>query len=278
MKEFMRDIKSIDDINKAYRDLWKTYGKKKLPVSISKYLMRWPLQYDLDIKPQKLLFVGFNPSFDEDKDNSFKFLKDGDLDDQNIINQVVEYERTAQRGNKETNKERYTYYSLFPEITQNLGLGKDDWNHIDLLPFREKSQNTLLTDLGIKRDSIDWMLGNESLKGLLNECFEVFLGFIEYLKPKVIVVVNGFISRTVIDCTGSHYITKDKPSKPFIKPCLCKSDFFSLSIGDSKNQVYRILRIKNEYPVLLSSMLTGRRALDLGSRERLIWHINSILQ
>ena len=263
---------SIEEINSAYRDLWKEYRKKSGLESVRKYLDRWPIQYDTNIKSQPLLFVGFNPSYDDDN-KPLQLSEDEVLDDSLEIKKAIEDERTAQRGKAEDKKERYSYYSVFPEICEAIKLGKEDWNHIDLMPFRHRTQGDLIGDFQMDTDIPEWFKGEDSKKELIRECVSIFLGYIEYLKPKVIVVVNGFVSKMIIQHTGSYYLNHFKNTN--INNNEAK-DVFSFYLSGSPNKVRRFLRIKNEYPVLLSSMLTGQRALDLGSRERLIWSIDQI--
>ena len=96
-----------------------------------------------------------------------------------------------ERGNED--KERYSYYSLFPKICKTLQLEIEDWNHIDLLPFRQRDQNRLISDFQLGTNISDWVIGGNTKKDIIKDCVSIFLGLVEYLKPKVIVVVNGFL-------------------------------------------------------------------------------------
>ena len=264
---------SIEEINSSYRVVWKGYRKKSGLDSARKYLDRWPIQYDTNIKSQPLLFVGFNPSYD-DEHKPLQLSDDKVLDDKLEIKKAIEDERTAQRGKAEDKKVRYSYYSVFPEICRAIQFGKEDWNHIDLLPFRQKTQGDLIGDFQLDTNISEWFNGDTTKKKLIRECVGIFLGFVEYLKPEVVVVVNGFVSKLIIQHTGSYYLNNVKNAKV---NDLNANDVFSLYLPSSPNKGHRFLRIVNKYPLLLSSMLTGQRALDLGSRERLIWNIEQVL-
>ncbi len=77
---------------------------------------------------------------------------------------------------------------------------------------------------------------------------------IEKAQPKVIVVSNAFAK------------------------VLFQSRFksmFDKNIGTHK--IIDNIYLENT-PVFFTSMLTGRRALDLGSYERLIWHIKQVIK
>ena len=82
---------------------------------------------------------------------------------------------------------------------------------------------------------------------------------IELAKPKVI-IVNNTLAR--------EWLT----NKNFNTDCFeCR---FDQTIG-----TYRIVNnsMLEDIPIFFTSMLTGQRALDNGSYERLIWHINLVL-
>ena len=262
---------SIEDINSTYREKWKNYRTKSLAPEIKEYFDKWPIQYDTNIRRRDLLFVGLNPSYDDSK-KPLQLYNASSLDNQDEIGKAIKDERTAQRGNED--KERYSYYSLFPKICKTLQLEIEDWNHIDLLPFRQRDQNQLISDFQLDTNISDWVIGGNTKKDIIKDCVSIFLGLVEYLRPKVIVIVNGFISKKIMEHTGSYYV--DGYRNPIITTQTENEDF-SLYFSHAPNDCHRILKIRNEYPLLLSSMVTGKRALDLGSRERLIWHIGQIL-
>jgi hypothetical protein len=264
----------MEEINIAYRDLWKKYRKMNLPRKIKNYFDVWPMQYDTTIRKQNLLFIGFNPSYDDSK-NELKLSEESSLENTDQIIRAIEDERTAQRGSGE--KKRYRYYNPFPDICETLGLDSEDWNHIDLLPFRHKAQNELIAVLHLDRKVrlSQWYIGGSAELDILKDCLSILLGFIRYIDPKVIVVVNGFISSKIIDYTGSYYVSGKKASGG--KTSCVKSDL-SLFLSSDHKENHRILRIMDkEYPLLVSAMLFGQRALDLSSKERLIWHIKKLL-
>ena len=264
----------MEEINRAYRDLWKKYKKMDLPWKIKNYFGVWPMQYYTSIRKQNLLFIGFNPSYDDSK-NKLKLSEESSLEDTSQIIRAIEDERTAQRGSGE--KKRYRYYNSFPDICETLGLDSEDWNHIDLLPFRHKAQNELIDVLHLDQEVglAQWYIGGSAELDILKDCLSILLGFIRYIDPKVIVVVNGFISSKIIDYTGSYYVSGKKASG--VKTTCVKSDL-SLFLSSDHKENHRILRIMDkEYPLLVSAMLFGQRALDQSSKERLIWHMKKIL-
>ncbi len=261
---------SIDEINSAYRDIWNKYRKREGLENVMKYFNRWPIQYDPRTKHEDLLFVGFNPSFDE-KDTSLMIKDEIELNDQNKIMSVIAKEIKATRGDE--NNKRYDYYLKFPEISTALGYEIECWNHIDFLPFRNRNQKELISAFSLNRTINEWSDKGSLLNQLLEEILNIFIVLIEFIHPKIIVIVNGFLSGKIIDLTGSQFLNQKGEDSSSIN----EITQFKISTGSLEEKGYRTLKIVNEYPILLSSMLTQGGALDRGSRERLVWHIKQIL-
>lgn len=132
----------------------------------------------------------------------------------------------------------YQYFKKFQDISQETKL---KWTHIDLLFIRETSQKNIEK---LSRERLGWEFVQKQL--------EISKAIIEKAKPQIIVVSNSF-ARNLIQI------------------------YFKLSFDDTLG-TYRI--IENEFlnntPIFFTSMITGQRALDLGSYRRLIWHINFV--
>jgi hypothetical protein len=96
-----------------------------------------------------------------------------------------------------------------------------------------------------KRESLDKMAGSEFLK----DQFTISEEIIQELAPKIIVVGSAYVS---------HLIQKN---------FCCK---WGEGIG-----TYSIKEF-NDAPIFFSGVFTGARALDVGSRERLAWHIGFV--
>jgi len=85
----------------------------------------------------------------------------------------------------------------------------------------------------------------------LKEQFNISKEIIKKLSPRIIIVGNAYVSRLIQ------------------KTYTCK---FDDDIG-----TYRINDFNN-VPIFFSGMFSGQRALDVGSRERLVWHINYVIR
>jgi hypothetical protein len=134
---------------------------------------------------------------------------------------------------------RDAFKNEYPYYTLFDNLANDmKWSYLDIYFSCEKEQKKLKE-----------YEGSEFLKEQFNTSKEI----IEKLTPKMIVVGNAY---------ASHIIQKDK--------------YFDCKFDD-KIGTYRIKKYNN-IPIFFSGMITGQRALDIYSRERLKWHIGVILK
>lgn len=144
---------------------------------------------------------------------------------------------------------KYPYFKSFPEISKKCGFN-GDFSVLDILAVRCTKQSTI-------RDAIN---KNKDFKEFCQRQFDVFKKMVCEARPKVIVVCNAYARQWM-------------QNRVFNKSAF---DYdFDENIG-----TYRI-KGNNELdrtPVLFTSMLTGQRALDKGSLERLEWQIRHIFK
>lgn len=138
----------------------------------------------------------------------------------------------------------YRYFNKFIEIHHSSNV---EWSHWDLLFLRESSQAV-----------IENYFNNSIHKEFIDHQLALSKEVIKNIKPQVIVVCN----------TKARDIILDKSST-------CHFDL----LFDNEIGTYLIKNDEklSDTPVFLTSMLTGQRALDRGSFERLKWHINRVL-
>lgn len=128
------------------------------------------------------------------------------------------------------------------------------WTHLDLLVFRETKQSFITAKL--LRDPT----GTQFVKNQL----EVSKSLLKHYNPKVIVVSNA-LARSFLKREARIY---ELESFGF-------NFEFSSDLG---TDVIIDDNIMEGTPVFFTSMLSGQRALDTGSRQRLEWHIARVLQ
>lgn len=229
----------IEYFNKNILSLWK--GQ-----SISKLM---PMIYN---EPNKntILFIGINPSFSEKgfssilKGTEYEYVLN-DLNgfysyEENIDNRKI----IKMKSIEEKAREKYNYFNKFRYIAKEIKDFDSKWDHIDLLQIRNNYQKEIESLL--RQDS-------EFIKKQILLSIEL----IDYIRPKVIVVENAFVRKI---------LTKEDKNYVNIKP-----------IVNGKIDPVIGTNLYNNIPIFFTSMLSGRRALDTGSYERLKWHIKFVL-
>ena len=146
-----------------------------------------------------------------------------------------------------------TYFEKFKDIASYCD--NAEWTHLDLFFLRETNQD-LIEELSFK--NIDF------LQAQLDISFEI----INKATPKIIVVSNSL---------ASEFFGKKKQKHSFFDKIWLGFDLdfekdFNTEIG-----TYKIQIAGKDTPIIFSGMLSGQRALDLGSLERLKWQIKRIL-
>lgn len=147
-------------------------------------------------------------------------------------------------GNSLTHK----YFKKFIDISIKTNT---NWGHFDLLYIRETNQKSI-ENLITTNEGLDFIYSQLMIsKKILNQ-------IIENTNPKIFVVNNTF-SRKLLG--------KEKVND--------RNIWMDLHFNwDDEIGTYKYKNI----PFFFTSMLTGQRALDIGSYERLVWQINRILK
>jgi hypothetical protein len=144
----------------------------------------------------------------------------------------------------------HNYFKKFQLISKETGLS---WGHFDLLYIRETKQEKvkklLKTQEGIQFLYQQLMISKVILNKLINSD-----------KPKIF-VVNNTLAR--------EFLGKDRPKD------YCEGLEHWMNYKFKWNEKLGTYTY-NKCPFFFSSMLTGQRALDIGSLERLIWHIKHV--
>lgn len=157
------------------------------------------------------------------------------------------------KGKDEDNKN--PYFQRFVDIAKKTGL---PWSHIDLFYIRETSQKKMENLLKSKNLTI--------FSDFLKEQLELSKEMIEMVNPKILVVSNTL-------------------ARDLIRGKYCNIYDFQYKIHFEERFGTEVITGENTnlkgVPVFFTSMLTGQRALDNGSYDRLVWHIkyvNKILE
>ena len=199
--------------------------------------------------------------YEEKIKNLFENYKSQDPELQKIINRKYVYSQfhTGRKvlfiglnpsfREKQAKKEEYyksfdatnnndRYFRRFPLLVEN----KNDWTFLDLLYIRETRQRNIENFYKREPDFIKQQL-------------EISKEIIKKINPEIIVVCDTFARN------------------------LLKSDTMNFELEfDDTIGTYRIINNSDfkDTIVFFSGMLTGQRALDNGSFERLKWHLNKV--
>jgi hypothetical protein len=221
---------------------------------------RAPMIYD-ELSKSDILFVGVNPSF-IDTDKSLHFVKINCMKNDSTAYlsnlkksnfEALFYDLDSVNSNIKTLgdihkvfRQNYSYFKKFNHIADQLNVTIE---HLDLLPVRETSQKLVVKLLSQNQE-------------FTNACFDIFLSALKQISPKAIIIENSFIRDLLIN--SSH---------PEIRNYFPSYDFKSFKSSDVGTPI-------NKYgmAVYYTSMLTGQRAIDLGSYNRLIWSLNKFLK
>jgi len=231
--------KNLEDLRKQYQNIV-TNVQPHLNDEIKAILNRGiAFQYDEDESEADVLFLGMNPSFiSTQKEESYEWTR----------------ERTI-------GKEYFKPFFNVEESLRNEYNIEIKWTHYDLFVFRETNQSN------IKKI----FKSNEEGRNFLFQQLEVLKERLVKTQPKIIVASNALI-RTFL---GMNAKTDSKG----IKTGVWLGDWIKFEFDKTKGTY--IIQQPNELKgiaIFFTSMLSGQRALDIGTRERLVWHIAAVLK
>jgi len=195
-----------------------------------------------ELKSNSIVFVGLNPSFSEQ--GIKRFLANTGYQELDIKKFYAhpnsgEFKQEVSVQIEQIAQDKYPYFKKFKDISNSTD---QLWEHVDLFFIRETSQKNMKKKIFEQGTTLN-KFGREQLN--------LSKSIIETAEPKIIVVANALAGQ------------------------IFKKEFKS-KFNESKGCHYVNLNNKN-IPVFLCSMLTGQRALDNFSYERLKWHINKII-
>jgi hypothetical protein len=191
----------------------------------------------------RVTFIGLNPSFSE---KGYEFGLRNTAYKEIAIRDFYSFPKSALFNlEKALDIERkmmknYPYFKPFGELLTGTA---EKWNHIDLFYIRETSQNKLGSSI---------FQQSMKLNDFGRSQMDISKIVLEGIAPKAIVVVNAL---------ASNIFKKE----------------YEISF-DEYHGCYFTQISERSIPTFLTSMLSGQRALDTFSRERLSWHIRKVLK
>ena len=208
---------------------------KKYPEYFSGSEVYAPMFYDYP-KGGGILFIGMNPSVPGSKTK--KIVNKDERESLKWNNEVGVEEKVDKLIKLEKRfVDDYFYFKKMKEIRDFSGLQSNHLQHADLFVYRETKQPEFIKKIKTKR----------KLNEFAEDQLRIFDKLLDLLSPEVIVIANAEASK----------IFQDRYSKSISK-----------FMDDKGHHLF-----KDKTPIFFSSMISGQRALDNGSFERLKWHI-----
>lgn len=201
-----------------------------------------PLLYP-NLRKGAILFVGLNPSFSQRGYSSLlRSTKFSSLEPSSFYHwrnrENLDLETALEV--EQIGRDNYPYFNKFKDIAAYINL---DWEHIDLFFYRETSQAQFKQRI----------YAGSNLSAFGQSQLDLSKQLVLEAEPRVIVVANAF---------ASSLFLKQFPDAKFDEDC-----------------GYHRIQLKNRsVPTFLASMLTGQRAMDNYSYQRLRWHIGQAVK
>ncbi|MBN1253284.1 MAG: hypothetical protein JXA16_14185 [Bacteroidales bacterium] len=191
-----------------------------------------------DLKTETILFVGLNPSFS--LKGFKKILKDTEYEKElDSLDEFYSY--------RDFKKDKIKDYQNIEKYSREKHPYFKRFHEISIFLNTGWEHVDLLLIRNTNQKDIEKLI--KLHKDFINEQICLVIELIKMLNPKTVVIENAFASKLI----------QDK----------LKLDF---------NNNYGTYLIDKKIPVFYSGMLTGGRALDLGSLERLKWHIKYCIE
>lgn len=234
-------MNDIIDLEQEYKEkvlqIWNNHRRLEIFSKPENEYRKHPL-LPKNVSKNCIMFVGVNPSFTK-----------GSIIPKNERN-IGFYEISKNRDFKDI-----PYFEKMKEIANYC---KVEWTHLDLFFVRETNQQ-ILEDL------------TYSAVDFLNDQLAVTFEIIERANPKIILVANAFAAEFFGKLKAKHK-GLNKIWRGYELSFDGNQSTFNNEIG-----TYEIEMNNRKIPLVLSGMLSGQRALDIGSLERLKWQTKMIL-
>lgn len=226
-----------------YQTIWEKYyntNLNKATLTSTDLLLNrgFVFEFDQDIQNPDVLFIGINPSYAHGS----------------VVKKLFYTKEQASV---------HSYFKPFHRVENHL---KDDyqrtitWTHMDLLVFRETQQSYIHEELFKTQTGLEFILAQ----------LEVARELLEFIHPKIIVVSNTMAKELLGRNRGKHEKTQEEYGV-----WMGLNFEFDKSTGTDK--IIDSGKLDGTH-VFFTSMLSGQRALDRGTFQRLVWHINEVLK
>lgn len=230
-------MRTIDEINTDLRALWREF----FPSTARVYA---PMQYKAP-QPDALVFVGMNPSFSSKGWKSIVRRSTWPELDPHAFFQwpsPQDFDEALAHELEAMAHESYPFFAPHRALAKAL---ETSWEHFDIFAYRETDQAKMRTLALVSGGKIELTEFGQSQ-------FALFEELLLLARPSAVIVVNALASQV--------YLTKRSP-------------MFDSSVGFYRDSSAK----ESSFPVFFTGMLTGARALDRFSKDRLFWQVANAL-
>jgi hypothetical protein len=238
----LNEINVKADYEKDVLAIWEKFKEHDIFKKPEFKYRKYPILPEI-VDKNSLLFIGINPSF-----RKGSIIKESEKP-------IAFYPKKLNRKIKDI-----PYFEKMKNVAEYC---ETDWTHLDLFFIRETKQE-LIENLSY--NSIEF----------INAQLKISFEIIKRANPRLIIVSNALASEFFGKKKETKHLNLDKIWKGtdlyFEKNIWNKEPTFNSEIG-----TYQIELNNNLVPIIFSGMLSGQRALDIGSLERLKWQAKMIL-
>ena len=250
MNEQTRRLKS--DYEHIHREYLDYFNRRRKENTSTPDMELYTLEDDLS---SGILFVGMNPSGAHESHYNAKKQSNGKWKEDVYVYEDIDT----------------PYFKAIKNLLATIHKNGDNTIHakysvLDLIGIVGKKQNEMQ----------DEYLGKE-YESLYNDMIAVFFKTILRLRPKVIVVINAFVGNCFKGKRSKEFPSPDCRIKEWVKKLSPCEKFGGYEINIAKPESTEGNEPLTTH-IFFSSMLSGSRALDCGSRENLAWIVRNYLK
>lgn len=238
---------TFDSYNEKIWELWQSF-----PDTTAREDARCPVQRS-GVGDPDIVFVGMNPSFSEDwvqkcldealTQPQFANFKGIDPNQLFAFDSEAGNRRALIKAVDAISEEIHPYHTALASFAKSIGNELNlAWSAFDLFGWRETSQKAFLFRIHESKDRI-----RPFFRRQLDLVFET----LRQVRPRAVVVANA---------NACHILLKYHVPGATFDPESCAYQF----------------KETDRLPFYFSGMLSGQRALDTYSRERLAWHLREL--
>lgn len=196
-----------------------------------------------ELRQRGLIFIGLNPSDTIRANSCLRGSPYQNINPLTYFDWSVVEERATVENLVEIHLRSVQYYSYFNRMREIAESAQTDWDHVDVFAYRNRNQKEIERLVYSQDENVRLFFARQGA---------LFRSVLRYVNPMCIVVVNAFASKLI-------------------------REWYTPAWNEGRGCHFMAVSGGRMVPIFFSGMLSGQRALDTGSFERLSWHVRSII-